>query len=215
MLSLVSEPIENYVADHTSDVSDLLQQLEDETYRNVSMPQMLSGPVVGNFLASLVTISGASRVLEIGTFTGYATLMMADVLPEGGEIITIDCDEISTAFAKKYWSKSSSGKRIRQVIGNATNLIDEMVGSFDLIFIDADKENYPQYYEKCLGLLSPNGIMVLDNMLWSGSVVEEGNNDLIVVTLRNLANQINKDPRVVNVLLTVRDGLMLVRKNLK
>lgn len=215
MLSLVSEPIENYVADHTSDVSDLLQQLEDETYRNVSMPQMLSGPVVGNFLASLVTISGASRVLEIGTFTGYATLMMADVLPEGGEIITIDCDEISTAFAKKYWSKSSSGKRIRQVIGNATNLIDEMVGSFDLIFIDADKENYPQYYEKCLGLLSPNGIMVLDNMLWSGSVVEEGNNDLIVVTLRNLANQINKDPRVVNVLLTVRDGLMLVRKNFK
>ena len=215
MLSLVSEPIENYVADHTSDVSDLLQQLEDETYRNVSMPQMLSGPVVGNFLASLVTISGASRVLEIGTFTGYATLMMADVLPEGGEIITIDSDEISTAFAKKYWAKSSSGKRIRQVIGNATNLIDEMVGSFDLIFIDADKENYPQYYEKCLGLLSPNGIMVLDNMLRSGSVVEEGNNDLIVVTLRNLANQINKDPRVVNVLLTVRDGLMLVRKKFK
>ena len=215
MLSLVSEPIENYVADHTSDVSDLLQQLEDETYRNVSMPQMLSGPVVGNFLASLVTISGASRVLEIGTFTGYATLMMADVLPEGGEIITIDCDEISTAFAKKYWSKSSSGKRIRQVIGNATNLIDEMVGSFDLIFIDADKENYPQYYEKCLGLLSPNGIMVLDNMLWSGSVVEEGNNDLIVVTLRNLANQINKDPSVVNVLLKDRDGLILVRTNLK
>ena len=213
MLSLVTERIENYVSKHTSEVSNILKQLEDETYKNVPMPQMLSGPVVCNLLASLVAMSQASRVLEVGTFTGYATLMMAEALiDKDGSVITIDCDEICTAIAQKYWSKSSGGNKISQLIGDANKTLDEIDGPFDLVFIDADKESYPQYYEKCLNLLKPNGIMVLDNMLWSGTVVEDGNKDLAVVTLRNLANTINKDARVLNVLLTVRDGLMLVRK---
>ena len=216
MLSLVSERIENYVSKHTSEVSNILKQLEDETYKNVPMPQMLSGPIVGNLLASLVATSQASRILEVGTFTGYATLMMAEALiDEDGSVITIDRDEICTAIAQKYWSKSSGGNKISQLIGDANKILDEIDESFDLIFIDADKENYPQYYERCLNLLKPNGIMVLDNMLWSGTVAEDGNKDLEVVTLRNLANTINKDTRVLNVLLTVRDGLMLVRKKTK
>ena len=213
MLSLVTERIENYVSKHTSEVSNILKQLEDETYKNVRMPQMLSGPVVGNLLASLVAMSQASRVLEVGTFTGYATLMIAEALIDKDcSVITIDRDEICTAIAQKYWSKSSGGNKISQLIGDANKTLDEIDGPFDLVFIDADKESYPQYYEKCLNLLKPNGIMVLDNMLWSGTVVEDGNKDLAVVTLRNLANTINKDARVLNVLLTVRDGLMLVRK---
>ncbi|MQG39974.1 MAG: methyltransferase domain-containing protein [SAR202 cluster bacterium] len=216
MLSLVPEQIENYVLKHTSDVPDILKQLEDETYENVPMPQMLSGPVVGHFLASLIAMSHASRILEVGTFTGYATLMMANALTdEDGMVITIDRDESCTSIAQKYWSKSSVDKNISQLIGDADKILDEIDGGFDFIFIDADKENYPLYYEKCLDLLSPSGIIVLDNMLWSGTVADKSNNDLEVVTLRELADTINKDDRVLNVLLTVRDGLMVVRKKTK
>ena len=161
-------------------------------------------------------MSHASRILEVGTFTGYATLMMANALTdEDGMVITIDRDESCTSIAQKYWSKSSVDKNISQLIGDANKILDEIDGGFDFIFIDADKENYPLYYEKCLDLLSPSGIIVLDNMLWSGTVADKSNNDLEVVTLRELADTINKDDRVLNVLLTVRDGLMVVRKKTK
>ena len=161
-------------------------------------------------------MSHASRILEVGTFTGYATLMMANALTdEDGMVITIDRDESCTSIAQKYWSKSSVDKNISQLIGDADKILDEIDGGFDFIFIDADKENYPLYYEKCLDLLSPSGIIVLDNMLWSGTVADKSNNDLEVVTLRELADTINKDDRVLNVLLTVRDGLMVVRKKTK
>ena len=172
---------------------------------------MISGPTVGNFLSMLVYLTNAKRVLEIGTFVGYSTLMMAKSLPFDGEIITCDIDENSTAVAKKYWDKDLSGKLIKLKLGKALETMEKLEPGFDLIFIDADKKNYPQYYEKSLSLLSEKGIIIIDNVLWSGKVINPTDEDSKIID--DLNKKINSDIRVNNVLLTIRDGLMLIRKN--
>jgi len=211
MLTLVPKEIEKYAVENSQSHGKILQDLVDETSKKSDAAIMISGPTVGNFLSMLVYLTNAKRVLEIGTFVGYSTLMMAKSLPCDGEIITCDIDENSTVVAKKYWDKDLSGKLIKLKLGKALETMEKLEPGFDLIFIDADKKNYPQYYEKSLSLLSEKGIIIIDNVLWSGKVINPTDEDSKIID--DLNKKINSDIRVNNVLLTIRDGLMLIRKN--
>ena len=206
----IPDEIEDYALAHTTQPGPLLEQLAAEAIEKTPSPGMMSGPAVGYFLNTLVHVSGARRVLEIGTFVGYSALMMAAALPEDGELITCDIDPQATAIARKYWARSEHGRKIELRLAPAAETMDDLTGSFDLVFIDADKGGYPQYFQKSLQLLSPRGLIVLDNMLRSGRVLDpQSDDDRTIVTLNEA---IQADPRVQNVLLTVRDGLMVVRK---
>lgn len=210
MLSFVDESIERYAESHSSRTGELLEELAETTRSRMAASGMLSGPAVGNLLQLLVYGVGAERVLEIGTFTGYSALMMAAALPPDGELITCDVDEEATSIAKSFWNRSHDGPKIRLRLGPALDTLRELKGRFDLIFIDADKERYPEYYDAALPLLDTRGIMVFDNVLWSGRVLHpESESDLAIAALNE---RVQDDPRVQNVMLTVRDGLLLLRK---
>lgn len=212
MLTLVSEQLETYAVNHTQyhDHGELLQKLAEETNRTMDSPMMMSGTTVGNLLNTLVFATNSKRILEIGTFVGYSSLMMAMALPEDGELITCDIDKKSTSLAQKYWNQHPAGQRIDLRLGPAIQTIDSLNPEFDMVFIDADKQNYVAYYEKVLPLLSSSGLIVIDNVLWSGKVLNPIDDDTIAIDKLN--KKITRDTRVNNVLLTVRDGLMLVRK---
>jgi caffeoyl-CoA O-methyltransferase len=210
MQTLVPEAIEAYAAAHTEPPSTLFEELRKETYAKMSAPQMQVGAVEGAFLRLLVRISGAKRVLEIGMFTGYSGLMMAEGLPEDGELITCDVDPKAEAIAKRYFAKSPHGKKIQVRIGPALQTLKTLQAPFDLVFIDADKENYSNYYDAVLPLLRKGGLLVADNVLWSGRVLEPKDvTDRAIVAFNE---KVAKDSRVEKVLLTVRDGMMLARK---
>ena len=177
----------------------------------------MSGRTVGYFLNTLVTISGAKRVLEVGTFVGYSALMMASALPEDGEVITCDVSEEFTAIARKHWARHPAGKKIDLRLAPATETLERLAPPFDLVFIDADKKNYAVYYEKALELLAPRGLIVVDNVLWAGRVLgpddAEGEMEEDATrSIKSLNEIVQNDDRVVNVMLTVRDGMMLIRK---
>jgi caffeoyl-CoA O-methyltransferase len=210
MLTLVPEAIESYAAAHTEPPGPLFEALREETYAKMSVPQMQVGPVEGTFLRLLVRISGAKRVLEIGMFTGYSALMMAEGLPEDGELITCDVDPKAEAIAKRYFAKSQHGKKIQVRIGPALQTIKTLKGPLDMVFIDADKENYSNYYDAVLPLLRPRGLLVADNVLWSGRVLNPKDaSDRAIVAFNE---KVAKDSRVEKVVLTVRDGMMLAVK---
>ncbi|MEX0762846.1 MAG: class I SAM-dependent methyltransferase [Dehalococcoidia bacterium] len=210
MLSLVPDAIEEYALAHTTHPGDLFAELASETQEKMNAPQMMSGPTVGWFLAAMISASGARRVLEVGTFTGYSGLMMASALPDDGQLITCDVDRKATALAQEYWDRSPHGRKIELKLGPAVETMDALEGPFDLVFIDADKPNYPNYYERALGLLSDRGVVVVDNVLWSGRVVDpKDESDRIMAAFNDM---VQADDRVINVMLTVRDGLMLIRR---
>ncbi|MFW6195174.1 MAG: O-methyltransferase [Chloroflexota bacterium] len=210
MITLVPEAIEEYVAAHTTPADTLFGELAERTQSDTSAPGMMSGLTVGRFLNFLVAVSGAKRVLEVGTFTGYSALMMASALPDGGQVITCDVEEETSALARSFWDRSPHGKKIELRLGPALETMDRLEGQFDMVFIDADKPNYAGYYEKALPLLSKRGFIVVDNVLWSGRVLDpEGDNDRAIADFNDM---VQNDPRVTNVILTVRDGLMLIRK---
>ena len=177
---------------------------------------MMSGRTVGYFLNTLVAISGAKRVLEIGTFVGYSALMMATALPEDGELITLDVSEEFTSIARKHWNRHPDGKKINLILGPATQTLDTLEPTFDVVFIDADKDNYPIYYEKSLNLLSPKGVIVIDNVFQGGRVMEPVTDDdprsASTRAVQSMNDIIQNDDRVNNVMLTIRDGITLVRK---
>lgn len=209
-MEIISELINNYSKSHTKHVSEILNELEVETKENTEMPQMMIGPVAGSLLKYLVKISGAKRVLEIGTFTGYSALCMAEGLPHYGKLITCDVDLKTTAIAQKYFSRSPDGSKIEIRIGPALETMKSLNLEFDFIFVDADKTNYPLYYEEGLSMLKQGGIMVFDNMFWDGGVFSSG--DDVSKVLDKLNKDITSDSRVENILLTIRDGMMLVIK---
>jgi caffeoyl-CoA O-methyltransferase len=210
MLSLVAEELVRYCEAHSTPESALLQSLAEETQAKTEQPQMQVGPLEGLFLKLLVRAMGARRVLEIGTFTGYSTLMLASGLPENGEVITCDIDRKATGIAQAFWDRSPFGKRITLEIGPALETLETLRAPFDLVFIDADKPNYIAYWEACVPKLRPCGILLADNVLWSGRVLDPQEQDDRAIAAFN--EHVSNDSRVDTVMLTVRDGITMACK---
>jgi caffeoyl-CoA O-methyltransferase len=211
VLALVPEAIDAYAAAHTVPAPELLQELAAETRAKTSAPQMMVGDIEGRFLQLLVQLGGCKRVVEVGTFTGYSALMMAEGLPDGGELVTCELLEAHAEIARRYFAKSPHGKKIKLRLGPAIDTLRSLpAAETDLIFLDADKTGYPDYYEEGLRLLRPGGLLVADNVLWSGKVLDPKDDDTRALVA--VADRARKDPRVTPVMLTVRDGLLLARK---
>jgi caffeoyl-CoA O-methyltransferase len=208
---IVDEQVEGYAEEHTTPLGELFERLAEETRAKTSAPQMMVGRIEGRFLATLVRLSGARRILEFGTFTGYSSISMASALPADGRIITCDVDRESTAIARRYMDESGYGDKIEIRLGSALETIETLEGLFDLVFIDADKPNYRAYYEAALPLLAEDGLIVVDNVLWSGRVVE-ADGDESTRAIKAFNEHVRADSRVVSVMLTVRDGMTLVQK---
>jgi caffeoyl-CoA O-methyltransferase len=210
-MHLVSKDIEQYCKDYSLDDTDLLKELSKATWETEDKPQMLCGSLVGGLLQMLIKISGAKRVLEIGMFTGYSTLKMAEALPTDGEIHSCELMEKHIVTAKSWFKKSDVNYKISIHKGEAEESLEEFrAGSFDMMFVDADKTGYPEYYRKGTMLLKKGGIAIFDNMLWSGSVLNPEDDD--AKALSETAELIKNDSRLEQLLLPVRDGLMIYRK---
>ena len=210
MSFLVDEKIEDYALAHSTPPDPLLAELAEETKATMSSPQMLTGPVEGRFLELLVHASGARRILEIGTFTGFSALSMAAALPDDGTIDTLDIEPKHAEVAQRYFDRSPHGSKITLHLGPALDTIAGLEGSFDLVFIDADKENYDAYYEAVLPRLSDRALIAIDNTLWSGRVLEPEDETTRLIAALN--DKLAADERVVAVQLTVRDGITLLRR---
>jgi caffeoyl-CoA O-methyltransferase len=211
-LAFIVEPqIEEYAEEHTSPDGDLFERLAEETRAKTTAPQMMVGRIEGQFLATLVRLRGARRILELGTFTGYSSISMASALPPDGSIITCDVDPEATAIARRYMDESGYGDRIEIRLGPAIETIESLDGPFDLVFIDADKPSYKAYYEAVLPLLAENGLVIADNVLWSGRVVEDDGEES-TLAIKDFNEHVRNDPRVASVMLTVRDGMTLIRR---
>ena len=210
MESFIDAAIEQFARDHTKPETDLYARLREETYLAMDRPQMQVGLIEGRFLKMLVRLMNARTVLEIGMFTGYSTLMMADGLPDDGRLITCEIDPKAEAIARKYFVESPNGNKIDVRMGAALETIKTLSGPLDLVFIDGDKPNYTNYYEACLPLLKPGGLIVADNVLWSGKVIDpKDDSDHAIVAFNCF---VQSDARVENVCLTIRDGMMLAWK---
>jgi caffeoyl-CoA O-methyltransferase len=210
-ITIVNEHIEAYAAAHTSPLPPLLSELEEQA-RAAFGPQagMLSGHIVGGLLQTLIRAMGARNVLEIGMFAGLSALMMAETLPDRGSLVTCEVDPKAIASAKSYFARSPHGSKIEVREGPALDTIRSLTGPIDLVFIDADKGNYINYYESVLPLLSPQGVIVADNVLWSGNVLEPERPDDHAIVAFNA--HVHADTRVRATLLTVRDGLLLITR---
>jgi caffeoyl-CoA O-methyltransferase len=208
---IVNEDLERYALEHSTPDPEFFRRLEEETRATQTAPQMMVGPLEGQFLGWLVRLSGARRILEIGTFTGYSSISMAAALPPDGRVVTCDVDEEATAIARRYMDESGHGDKIEIRLGPALQTLETLDGPFDLVFIDADKPNYRNYYEAALPLLAEGGLLVADNVLWSGRVVEE-NGDDSTQAIKAFNEHVRADSRVRSVMLTVRDGMTLVQK---
>jgi caffeoyl-CoA O-methyltransferase len=209
-MDIVDKDLERYAFEHTAPEPELLHKLSEETHAKMQMPQMLTGRLEGRLLKFFAQSLGARRVLEIGTFTGYSALSMAEGMPSDGRLITCEIEPAHAAMAQRYFDASPHGKKIEIRMGPALATLEGLQGPFDLAFIDADKENYPLYYEKAIDLIRPGGLLLVDNTLWSGLVLKPRDRETIAIDAVN--RRIIKDERVENVLLTVRDGLQVVRK---
>jgi caffeoyl-CoA O-methyltransferase len=209
---IVEPTVEGYAEAHSTPNGELFERLAAETHEKTELPQMMVGLLEGSLLAFFVRMVGARRVLELGTFTGYSSISMALALPPGGRVITCDVDEETNAIAARYAEEAGVADKIDFRLGPALETIAELDGPFDLVFIDADKVNYVNYYEATLPLLADNGLMIVDNTLWSGSVADSDNQDESTNAIRALNDRVLDDERVENVLLTVRDGMNLVRR---
>ncbi len=211
MLTLVPEQIEEYAARHSTPLPPLLDELMTTTREQMGgLASMLSGQLEGTLLQMLVASLGAKRVLEIGMFTGFSALMMASALPDDGRLITCDINPKAIAIARGFFERSPHGKKIEIREGPALNTLKMLRGPFGFVFIDADKENYAAYYEASLPLLGPNGLIAVDNVLWSGRVLDPKEDSDRAIAAFN--EHVQDDPRVTNVILTVRDGIMLIRR---
>lgn len=209
-LTLVPPEIEQYAQAHTEPPGPLFEELRETTYARMASPHMQVGRLEGTFLRLLVKLARARRVVEVGTFTGYSALMMAEGLPEDGELVTCDIDPKAAEVARAFFARSPHGKKIQLRLGPALETLATLAGPIDLAFIDADKGNYSAYYDALVPLLRPGGLLVADNTLWSGRVLDpQQPNDHAIVAFNA---KVAADPRVEKVLLTVRDGMMLALK---
>ena len=209
---IVPEDIDAYAEAHTTPPPELMAELAEETKATMSSPGMLTGTVEGRLLEQLVFALRARRVLELGTYSGYSSLSMAAALPEGGHIDTCEVDEAHAEVAQRYIDRSPYADRITIHLGPALETIERLGGEWEFVFIDADKENYPNYYEALLPRLAPSGLMAIDNTLWSGRVLDDADDSEATRAIRDLNDRIAADDRVIAVQLTVRDGVTLVRR---
>ena len=210
MISLVDEALEEYAMRSTQAEPELLRQLAAQTYKQMDFPQMLTGRLEGRFLKLLVTLSRPMFILEIGTFTGYSALSMAEGLPDGGKLLTCEIDPKAQRMAQDAFDASPYGGRIELRMGPALETIRQLDEIIDFSFIDADKEGYPDYYEAVVTRTRPGGVILIDNMFLSGRVLDP--KDRASKAVAQLNDTISRDERVENVLLTVRDGVQFVRK---
>ena len=211
MLTLVPEEIERYVAEHSEPLPPLMEELVAETKDGMgNRAVMLSGQIEGVLLQTLIASLGATRVLEVGMFTGFSALMMAAALPANGKLITCEINDQAISLAERYFARSAHGGKIDIRRGPAIDTLRELEPPFDLVFIDADKTNYTAYYEASLDLLAPKGVIVVDNVLWSGDVLDPKDDDGKAIVAFN--QHVQDDDRVTNVILTVRDGISLIRR---
>lgn len=212
-MEFISEDLDNYIVNHSQDEPELLKQLSRETHLKILQPRMLSGHYQGRLLSLISKMNNPKTILEIGTYTGYSALCLAEGLQNNGILHTIDINEELYDFQRKYFDASPYGKQIIQHVGNAVDIIKSLDHQFDLVFIDADKEDYPTYFELIIDKLNSGGIILSDNVLWSGKVIEpliEG--DEATKALLKYNQMLKDDPRIETVLLPVRDGLTISRK---
>lgn len=212
MEKLVPSEIEAYAEQHSMPESAICRALREETQRTMEHPQMLVGPLEGAFLKMMTQVVGATRVLEIGMFTGYSALCFAEALPDDGTVITCDINEKSATLARRYIAQAPVGKKISIRMAPALDTMRTLTGPFDLIFIDADKTNYLNYYRRSLDLLAPNGVILIDNVLWSGDVLKQPPLDESTAAIQELNRTVAADPRVSAVLVTIRDGILVVSR---
>lgn len=211
-MDFISDKIDEYVLRHSQAEPKLLQELNKETWQKVLNPRMLSGAFQGRLLAMISKLMNPSSILEIGTYTGYSALCLAEGMKDNGVLYTIDKNEELENFANNYFQKSTYKKNIKQLVGNALEIIPTIQDSFDLIFIDADKCNYINYFNLIIDKMNSGGVILSDNVLWNGKVVEELKpNDLDTKMLIEYNAILNNDARIETVLLPIRDGLTISR----
>jgi len=211
-MNFIGDELSEYLVDHTSRPSEILNEIAAYTTANCDLPQMLTGPVEGQFLKTLVQLTSAQRILEIGLFTGYSALAMAEGLPEGGQLDSCELEQKHINIANKFFAKSPHGKKIVIHQGPALKTLTEKLDghTYDLIFLDADKENYPAYFEQIFPKLRSGGLLVVDNVLWSGAVLSPKTEaDKGIVKFNKL---LQNDSRFDNVMLSIRDGVSLAIK---
>jgi predicted O-methyltransferase YrrM len=212
-MEFIDEQLDAYCCDHTSNESALLAKLNRETHVKVLQPRMLSGHFQGRMLSMLSKMIRPERILEIGTYTGYSALCLAEGLTTSGKLITIDVNAQLEDFVRDYFAQSDFDAQIDYRIGDAMQLIPTLTEQFDLVFIDADKQNYINYYHLIFDKVKPGGYIFSDNVLWSGKVVQEGGKiDKDTQLLQTFNDLIQNDERVENILLPIRDGVMIARK---
>jgi predicted O-methyltransferase YrrM len=211
-MEFIPQEIDRYCCTHSEDENDLLKRINRETHVEVLQPRMLSGHFQGRVLSMLSKMIQPKRILEIGTYTGYSALCLAEGLSSDGKLVTIDVNEELMNRVKGYFNASEYAKQMEYILSPALEVIPTLKEEWDLVFIDADKQNYIAYYELVLPLVKPGGYIILDNVLWSGKVAYPEKNDKDTVLLRELNTIIHADDRVEEVLLPIRDGLMIARK---
>jgi caffeoyl-CoA O-methyltransferase len=213
-MNFLPEALDNYVVAHSQDEPELLQQLHRETYQKVLLPRMLSGHYQGRLLSMISKLVKPKNILEIGTYTGYSALCLAEGIQVSGELHTIDINEELFDFQRKYFDKSPYGKQIQQYLGNALDIIPQLDKAFDLVFIDADKENYTNYFHAIIDKMNPGGIILSDNVLWSGKVLETTfkKEDTSTPALIEYNKLLKEDARVETLILPIRDGITICRK---
>lgn len=215
-MSIIPTELENYAEAHTDPESDLLRQINRETYAQVLHPLMLSGHLQGRLLSLLSKLIRPRRILEIGTFTGYSAICLAEGLAEDGLLFTIEANEEMAPRINQYFSRTDKSSQLRPITGNAIQVIPTLRETWDLVFIDADKANYSTYFDLVVPAVRKGGLIIADNVLWKGKVVEQNdgkssnkNTDAILA----FNEKVHRDERVSNLLLPVRDGLLIIQKN--
>lgn len=209
-MEIINPQINTYLESHTTPETELLRQLIKETEEELTYTDMISGRQVGQLLQMFIRIGNIRRILEVGTFTGYSAITMADVLPDDGEVITLEMNERYRSISEPFFKREPYNRKIKQVMGDARETILSLSGSFDMVFIDAEKLHYPEYYEKAFSMLRKEGIMLCDNTLWGGEVLNRDTPKSEAIAGFN--HLIQNDKRVNNLILPVRDGVTVVYK---
>lgn len=211
-MHFISQELDDYIVAHSQKEPELLEDLTRETYQKILQPRMLSGHYQGRVLSMISKLVNPKSILEIGTYTGYSALSLAEGMHKNGQLHTIDINEELIDFQRKYFNKSDYGKQIHQHLGSAIDIIPSLNIKFDLVFIDADKPNYVNYFNMIIDKMNPGGIILSDNVLWSGKIIEKlSDNDSSTRVLLEYNKLLNNDPRIETVLLAIRDGLTVSR----
>tara|TARA_Y100000590_G_scaffold301681_1_gene340107 strand:+ start:346 stop:984 length:639 start_codon:yes stop_codon:yes gene_type:complete len=210
-MDFIDRKIMEYVINNSEDEPELLKELAKETYQKILQPRMLSGHPQGRILSILSKLIRPKRILEIGTYTGYGTICLAEGLTDDGKIITIDKNEEIIDFQNKYFEKSGYREKIIQLNGEALDIIETLSDKFDIVFLDADKENYIEYYKSISKKLVKGGILISDNVLWSGKVLEEKSNDLETNILKRFNRLLKNDKKFETIIIPIRDGVSISR----